>query len=428
MLYFLVQTTVLACLCAALLYLFFLVRRLKARAGLLEALVHKHTQLTEEAHRTKSIFLANMSHEIRTPMNGIIGMSSLLNHTSLTKEQRAYIDTIQSCSDTLLTVINNILDFSSLEAGKFVLEEKEIDLRTCVEEVVEIFIGRTLKAGVLLHCHIEEDVPGRIFTDGDRLRQILINLVGNAVKFTEQGEIRIRVFVTAHHTISFEIKDTGIGIEPEKFDQLFQSFSQADPSVTRKYGGAGLGLTISDRLIKLMNGNIRIESQPKVGSTFTFKIPAKAASVKTTPGIAPIPMLAGKYPFRMMLAEDNPINQQLALIILKKMGYDPDIAENGKEVLARLENARIEETPYDLIFMDIQMPEMDGLEATRTIRSGQGPQPVIIAMTANATHRDRDECLSEGMNDYLPKPVNIEDLVLMLEKWGSNSFTAAPAC
>ncbi|HEY6901465.1 MAG TPA: response regulator [Puia sp.] len=417
-----------ACLCAAFLYLFLLIRRLKARARLLEALVHKHTQLTDEAHRTKSLFLANMSHEIRTPMNGIIGMASLLNRTHLSKEQRGYTDTIRSCSDTLLTVINNVLDFSTLEAGKIALEEKETDLRTCVEEVVEIFIGRALKAGILLHCHIEEDVPGRIFIDGDRLRQILINIVGNAVKFTEQGEIRIRVFITPNFavnsdpgpTINFEIKDTGIGIEPGKFKELFTSFSQVDPSVTRKYGGAGLGLTISDRLVKLMNGKIQIESQPRVGSTFTFSIPMKVAPIKTTPGIAPIPLLAGKYPFRMMLAEDNPINQQLALIILKKMGYSPDVAENGKEVLSRLEAA-----PYDLIFMDIQMPEMDGLEATRTIRSGKGPQPVIIAMTANATCHDRDECLSEGMNDYLPKPVNIEDLVVMLEKWGSSSFTAA---
>ncbi|MBS1664448.1 MAG: response regulator [Bacteroidetes bacterium] len=387
--------------------------------------MHKHTQLTDEANRTKSLFLANMSHEIRTPMNGITGMASLLNQTALTREQRSYTDTIQSCSETLLTVINNILDFSTLEAGKITLKEKDTDLRTCVEEVVEIFIGRTLKAGILLHCHIEEDVPRRILIDTDRLRQILINLVGNAVKFTGQGEIRIRAFVTSNQTINFEIKDTGIGIEPTKFNELFQSFSQIDSSVTRKYGGAGLGLTISDRLARLMKGSIQIESQPGSGSTFTLSIPMKAVPLKTTPGIAPIPLLAGKYPFRMMLAEDNPINQQLAIIILKKMGYSPDIAENGKEVLARLENARLEETPYDLIFMDIQMPEMDGLEATRTIRSGKGPQPVIIAMTANATHHDRDECLSEGMDDYLPKPVNIEDLVVMLEKWGNTSFSAA---
>jgi len=384
--------------------------------------VDKHSGLAEEAHRTKSLFLANMSHEIRTPMNGIIGMASLLNQTFLSKEQRGYIDTIQSCSDTLLTVINNILDFSTLEAGKITLEEKETDLRGCIEEVIEIFIARTLSAGILLHCHIEEDVPGRIITDSDRLRQILINLVGNAVKFTQQGEIRIRIFLAptppdilpGRVVLGFEIKDTGIGIQPDQFDQLFHSFSQVDSSVTRKYGGTGLGLTISDRLVQLMNGKIKVESTPGVGSCFSFTILTRIAPFKTgANGYVPIPLLSGKYPFRMLLAEDNPINQQLALIILKKMGYNPDIAENGKEVLQKLE-----QQPYDLILMDIQMPEMDGLEATRMIRSGNSQQPVIIAMTANATRQDRETCLSEGMDDYLSKPVNIEELVHTLEKWG----------
>ncbi len=413
-----VETVVLACLCAVFIYLLLLVRRLRIRIGLLQ--------------RTKSIFLANMSHEIRTPMNGIIGMSSLLNQTTLTKEQRGYTDIIQSCSDTLLTVINNILDLSTLESGKIVLEEKETDLRGCVEEVLEIFIGRTMKAGILLHCHIEEDVPGRIITDSGRLRQILINLVGNAVKFTQQGEIRIRIFLAeplsdtfpghkappdtpaGHIVLGFGIEDTGIGIEPGQFDRLFHSFSQVDSSVTRKYDGAGLGLTISDRLIRLMNGSVRVESQPGKGSRFSFTILTRAAPLKAFPtGITPIPVLAGKYPFRILLAEDNPINQQLALVILKKMGYNPAVAENGKEALSLLQKE-----PYDLIFMDIQMPEMDGLETTRTIRSGSGHQPLIIAMTANATRQDREECLSEGMNDYLSKPINIEELIHMLEKWG----------
>ena len=441
-----VKTTVLACLCIIVLYLLILLRRLRARNRRLEELVDKHSGLAAEAHRTKSLFLANMSHEIRTPMNGIIGMASLLNQTFLSKEQRGYTDTIQSCSDTLLTVINNILDFSTLEAGKITLEEKETDLRGCIEEVIEIFIARTLNAGILLHCHIEEDVPGRIITDSDRLRQILINLVGNAVKFTQQGEIRIRIFLAptppdilpGRVVLGFEIKDTGIGIQPGQFDQLFHSFSQVDSSVTRKYGGSGLGLTISDRLVQLMNGHIKVESTPGLGSCFSFTILTRIAPFKTgANGYVPIPLLSGKYPFRMLLAEDNPINQQLALIILKKMGYNPDIAENGKEVLLKLE-----QQPYDLILMDIQMPEMDGLEATRMIRSGINPysdpnphagvsdnssisprlnnsqQPVIIAMTANATRHDRETCLSEGMDDYLSKPVNIEELVHTLEKWG----------
>jgi CheY-like chemotaxis protein len=355
-------------------------------------------------------------------MNGILGMASLLNQTTLTKEQRGYTDIIQRCSDTLLTVINNILDFSTLESGNIILEEKETDLRGCVEEVLEIFIGRTIKAGILLHCHIEEDVPGRIITDNSRLRQILINLVGNAVKFTGQGEIRIRISIGApqpaaaatppHFLLTFEVEDTGIGIARNKFNELFHSFSQVDSSITRKYGGSGLGLTISDRLIRLMGGSIQVDSQPGKGSKFTFTILTKAATGKTI-NTTPIPLLAEKYPFSILLAEDNPINQQLALLILKRMGYNPDIAENGKEVLAQLQ-----QQPYDIIFMDIQMPEMDGLKATRTIRSDNGHQPLIIAMTANATRQDREECLAQGMNDYLAKPVNIEELIRMLEKWG----------
>jgi CheY-like chemotaxis protein len=413
-----VETAVLACLCAVFIYGLILIRRLRIRIRQLQ--------------RTKSLFLTNMNHEIRTPMNGIVGMASLLNQTVVSKEQRGYIDTIRNCSDTLLTVINNILDFSTLESGKITLEETETDLRRCVEEVLEIFIGRTMKAGILLHSHIEEDVPCCIITDSGRLQQILINLIGNAVKFTEQGEIRIRIFLAGPHsdthsgqrapanahsghiTLGFEIADTGIGIQPGKFDQLFHSFSQADSSVTRKYGGSGLGLTISDRLIRLMDGSIHVDSQPGKGSRFSFTILTRPAPLRTFPaGIIPIPVLADKYPFRILLAEDNPINQQLALILLKKMGYSPDVAENGREVLAQLQRE-----PYDLIFMDIQMPEMDGLEATRTIRTGNGHQPIIIAMTANATRQDRDECLSEGMNDYLSKPINIEELIRTLEKWG----------
>jgi CheY-like chemotaxis protein len=410
-----------AMLCIFLCLCLFWVRHLRTRIRQLGSLVDHHTQLSEQAHRTKSLFIANMSHEIRTPMNGILGMASLLDQTHLTKEQRGYIDTITSCSDTLLTVINNILDFSTLESGKIILEEKDTDLRRCLEEVVEIFIGRTLKAGIFLHCHIDEEVPGRIITDASRLRQIMINLVSNAVKFTEEGEIRIRAFVApappdtppGHIVLGFEVEDTGIGIAPCQFDQLFHSFSQVDPSVTRKYGGNGLGLTISDRLVRLMNGFIAVDSEPGKGSRFSFTILTCPAPIRSSPtGITPIPLLAENNPFRILLAEDNPINQQLAVIILKKMGYDPAIAENGKEVLEQLQKE-----PYDLIFMDIQMPEMDGLEATRIIRSGDNPQPIIIAMTANTARQDREECLSEGMNDYLSKPINIGELINMLEKW-----------
>jgi len=419
-----VKITVLACLLSSCLACcLIIIRRLKKRARQLQFLADQQTRLAEEAMRTKSLFLANMSHEIRTPMNGITGMSSLLCQTNLTREQYGYVEVIRSCSDTLLTVINNILDFSTMESGKIILEEKETDLRRCVDEVLEVFMGRAINAGILLHSQVEEDVPARIITDTARLRQVLLNLVGNAMKFTEQGEICIRLFLPSwplppdtppgYIQVGFEIKDTGIGIEPDQFSHLFQSFAQADSSVSRKYGGAGLGLPISERLVQLMNGHIAIDSTPGAGSTFTFTILAHPVEIKPLPDNASIPVLANKYPLCILLAEDNPINQQLALIILTKMGYNPMMAVNGKEVLNHLEKA-----PFDLILMDIQMPEMDGLEATRLIRRGEGHQPVIIAMTANATRQDRDDCLAEGMNDYISKPVDLDQLVIMLKKWG----------
>ncbi len=399
-------------------------RQLRARTKQLEQQLQFRTHQAEEAHSSKSLFLTNMSHEIRTPMNGILGMTSLLAQTPLTKEQQSYIETIRSCGDTLLSVINNILDLSAIESGKITLDEKVTDLRSCVEEVLEIFMARTLKAGILLHCKIEDHVPARVLTDNGRLRQILINLVGNSVKFTPHGEILVRVFLSSQPLpadatpddmeIGFEVIDTGIGIETDQFDRLFHSFSQVDPSVTRQYGGNGLGLTISDRLVQLLNGRIRVESEPGKGSRFSFTILTRPAPLKTamnTP--ASIPCLAGKYPLHILLAEDNPINRQLAVLILDKMGYTPGIAENGKEVLEQL----LKE-PFDLIFMDIQMPEMDGLEATRHIRAGRGRQPVIIAMTANTTRKDRDDCMTEGMNDFLSKPVHLDELIRMMESWG----------
>jgi two-component system, sensor histidine kinase and response regulator len=366
-------------------------------------------------------------------MNGIMGMTSLLDTTALNKEQRGYIDTIRSCGESLLTVMNNIFDFSAIESGQLSLEEKSTDIRQSVEGVLDMFMARSLNADILLHAQIDDDVPARVFTDGQRLRQVLINIVGNAVKFTRQGEIRIRVFV-AHPplplnspagqvALGFEIKDTGIGIMPSQLQRLFQPFAQVDSSVTRKYGGIGLGLSISQRLVELMNGRITVESQPGGGSTFTFTILTRPVQVRTIPANSPtIPLLAEKYPLRVLLAEDNPINQQLALVILNKMGYDPCVAANGKEVLDHMRKAA-----FDLIFMDVQMPEMDGLEATRRIRTGTGRQPVIIAITANVTRQDREECLAEGMNDYLSKPVDLDQLTYMLEKWGQQiSLTTTP--
>jgi signal transduction histidine kinase/ActR/RegA family two-component response regulator len=398
------------------------IRRLTSRTKQLEQQVEYRTRQAEEAHHIKELFLTNISHEIRTPMNGLLGMASLLSQTSLTKEQNNFVDSIRSCGDTLLTVINNILDFSAIETGKITLDEKVTDLRTLVEEVIEQFNSRALKAGTHLHYEISPDLPSRVITDYGRLRQILINLVDNAIQFTQQGEIRVRAFHAPAGAIqtkgeqiglAFEVTDTGSGIESDQLEQLQQFFCRTDQAA-RPVGSTGLGLILSDRLVHLLNGRMRVDSEPGNGSHFHFTILAKPAPAKSTPNTAgTLPRLAEKYPLRILLAEDNPINRQLAVLILDKMGYSCGVAENGKEVLDQLQKV-----PYDLIFMDIQMPEMDGLEATRHIRRGRGKQPVIIAMTANTTRKDRDDCLTEGMNDFLSKPVHLDELIRMMENWG----------
>jgi CheY-like chemotaxis protein len=352
-------------------------------------------------------------------------MASLLSQTKLDDEQRGFAETIQNCGETLLIVINDILDFSKIESGKMELDEKEIDLHDCIKEVLAIFSVKAAQSGLGLEYDIDASIPSPILADGGRLRQVLINIVGNAIKFTHHGEVRVRAFLTGPASpdngdkleIVFEVEDTGIGIPHDKLDQLFKAFSQVDSSITRKYGGTGLGLTICDKLIQLMGGKIKVASQPGKGSVFSWTILCRPGTQKRKIPMATtnLPLqLADNYPLHILVAEDNPINQQLAMVILTKMGYEPEFVENGKEVLTRLQEKKI-----DLILMDIQMPEMDGLEATRIIRNGDGPQPVIIAMTANAMSGDRDECLAEGMNDYLSKPVNLDQLVTMLKKWGS---------
>ena len=339
------------------------IRRLTSRAKQLEHQVDYRTRQAEEAQHTKNLFLANVSHEIRTPMNGLLGMASLLSQTPLNKEQNNYVENIRSCGDSLLTVINNILDFSAIETGKITLDEKVNDLRILVEEVIENFSARTAKTGIRLYYEISPDIPNRVITDKGRLRQILINLVGNAVKFTQHGEIKIRAFHADPGSIqtkgeqiglAFEVIDTGTGIEPEPLQQLRQFFSRTDPA-SHTSGHTGLGLTLSYRLVHLLNGRIRVSSEPGKGSHFSFTILAKPAPQKTTTNSAEtLPRLAEKYPLRILLAEDNPINRQLAVLILDKMGYSCGTAENGKEVLEQLQKE-----PFDLIFMDIQMPEMD---------------------------------------------------------------------
>ncbi|MDQ6843216.1 MAG: response regulator [Bacteroidota bacterium] len=520
----------------------------------------------ELANQAKSVFLATMSHEIRTPMNGVIGMSSLLAETSLTEQQREYTDTITTCGESLLNVINDILDFSKIESGNMELEHEDFNLRACIEDVLDIFGKKAAAAGLDLVYKIDEDVPVQIVGDDLRLRQVLTNLVSNAMKFTEKGEVFIGVHLIQNNgpediLLNFEVRDTGIGIPEEKLNRLFKAFSQVDSSTTRKYGGTGLGLAISDKLVSLMNGGFHVKSEVGTGSVFSFTIETavgtKQLKAYTQYNMADlrnkkvlviddnitnlailksqlelwnlVPVLAGSgkaalqilskgskpdliltdmqmpemdgiqlainlqkhypsipvillssvgedyhhehsklfvsilnkpvrqhilskhilnilepqsiaapsekntleklpgnfsknYPLEILVAEDNAVNQKVILYILNKLGYKPEMAENG--VIA-VDKCR--EKKYDIILMDMQMPEMDGIEATRMIRNIMQFQPVIIALTANTMEGDQEECIEAGMNDYISKPVKLEELTGKLEKWAVKNTEAISA-
>jgi PAS domain S-box-containing protein len=383
----------------------------------------------QAASRAKSEFLATMSHEVRTPMNGVIGMTSMLLETALSAEQREYTEIIRNSGENLLAVINDILDFSRIESGRFELEQAEFDVRDCVDGVLELLLPNARAKSLSLRSDIAVEVPARVLGDATRLRQILFNLIGNALKFTHHGGVLVTLAAASAGEPEIElhvsVADTGIGIPAEAHATLFDAFMQVEASTTRKYGGTGLGLAITRRLAELMGGRVWLESEPGVGSTFhaTLRVaPAgsharagEAQSAGTSSGVtadgaldAPGAQAPDLSCVRVLLAEDNLVNQRVALSMLQKLGCRADVVANGIEVLAALRHQR-----YDVVLMDVQMPEMDGLEATRQIvrdRPEVTMRPWIIALTANAMEGDRQKCLDAGMDDYVSKPMKREQI------------------
>jgi PAS domain S-box-containing protein len=374
------------------------------------------------AQKTKDLFLANISHEIRTPINGIAGMATLLSQSPTAEEQKTYLNAIKSAADNLKVIINDILDLASIESGKLKFERIGFNLKDLLSSLLDTFEVQTNEKGIRLELELSNDAKQILIGDPVRLNQILINLISNAIKFTHNGFIRLNCNLEQKEknkcTVRFEVVDTGIGIPKEKLSTIFESFSQADASVTRKYGGTGLGLTIVKQLVKLQNGKIFVKSEEDKGSTFTVLIPYPIGS---RDDVAEASMRAQKSKsyrnslrnLNVLLVEDNDINQLYASSILKTWDCNLEMAENGYVALEKLKNQL-----FDIILMDLQMPVMDGYEATKAIRMGDSPknQTPIIALTANATRNEIEKCLSAGMNDCIPKPFTPEDLFRVLVK------------